>query len=229
MLSLAKHGCSPIDKLGANGSNNDMKKFTLANSVLMVIDMQRYFLEKDAPGFLDPPKTLIPNVIRLITAFRKAEKPIVFTRHAHTDAQMNGQMSRWWGGELPKEGDQHSNIIDELGPKHYETVITKARYSAFEKTALARHLKGLGIDTVVICGVMTNLCVETTARHAFMKNFQPLVVEDACASKNKAYHEASLLNLGYGFAHIEKTEGIVKMIASEPPAMLRKAKRVVAK
>lgn len=194
-----------------------MKDETLKHSALLVIDMQRYFLEEDAPAYLYPPSELILNVNKLISVFRNSGRPIVFTRHAHTNDSMNGEMARWWNGELPMDGDGYSELIETLGDKPEDAVIVKTKYSGFEDTTLDEMLRSQGIDTVVICGIMTNLCVETTARHAFMKDFQVMVVEDACATKNRAYHKASILNLSYGFAKISKTSDIIDLPPLTPP------------
>jgi len=189
-----------------------MPALYLSNSALAVIDMQRYFLEEDASAYLGAPKHLIPNAVELVAAFRTAKRPIVFTRHAHQRGSDTGEMGRWWDGRLPWEGERQSELIDELGPAAGERLITKIRYSAFEGTDLDAWLRERNVDTLVLCGVMTNLCVETTARHAFMKDLQPVIVEDACASSESRYHEASIMNLEYGFAHIEKTDSILKKL-----------------
>lgn len=179
--------------------------------------MQRYFLDEDADAYLGAPEQLVINVHELIGAFRKASRPIFFTRHAHVKGSDTGEMGRWWGGRLPWEGERQSELIDGLEPADGERIITKVRYSAFEGTDLDSWLRERGVDTLVVCGVMTNLCVETTARHSFMKDMQPVIVEDACASSNSKYHEASITNLEYGFAHIEKTDSIVKMLEGKRP------------
>jgi len=184
----------------------------LKKSALLVIDMQRYFLDKNAPAYLNPPKTLVPNIIKLINAFKKINQPIIFTKHVHTKYQMNGQMAKWWDGKLPMEGDKNSEIIDELSAKQNGLIISKSKYSAFEGTDLDKHLKKISITHTIICGVMTNLCVETTARHAFMKDFQPIIISDACTTKDKAYHDAAILNLSYGFANIRTTKDIMDSI-----------------
>ncbi|MBT3181104.1 MAG: cysteine hydrolase [Deltaproteobacteria bacterium] len=188
------------------------KFHTLNNSALLVIDMQRYFLAPEERAFLDPPRELIPNILSLISTFRKCNRPTVFTRHAHKKDEPTGQMGRWWNDELPWDGDEDSEIIKEINPTADEVVITKSCYSAFENTELDKALKKQGVDTVLLCGVMTNLCVETSARHAFMKGFQVVVVEDACATKNMDYHKASILNLSYGFADISITADILKIL-----------------
>lgn len=192
-----------------------MRAEILNNSALLVIDMQRYFIDPKGGAFLDPPRALVPNVKGLIEAFRRSGRPVVFTRHAHKRNSRTGQMGRWWNDELLWDGDRDAELIAGIAPRDDDIFITKTRYSAFEETELDLALKRQGIDTVVICGVMTNLCVETTARHAFMKDLQPIVVDDACATKREDYHRASILNLSYGFAYVEATETIVGKLKKE--------------
>ena len=180
----------------------------IKQSALLVIDMQRYFLEPGADAYLEAGPSIIPNVKKLIARFRDAGQPVIYTRHTHKKGADLGQMGRWWNNKLPMEGDSQSELIADLEPQSNETVITKTFYSAFEKTGLEQILRDKNIDTVVICGVMTHLCVETTARHAFMLDFQPVVVSDACAAQSIAHHEATLLNLAHGFAHILKTDDV---------------------
>lgn len=186
-----------------------MKSETLDGTALLVIDMQRYFLSKGAPAYISPPATLLPNVCSLIDSFRATARPLVFTRHAHRRGSDTGEMGRWWRNRLLWEGTRNAELIPEIQPARGELLITKTRYSAFEETKLAAYLKKKRVRKIVICGVMTNFCVETTARHAFMKDFEVFVVSDACASSDKRYHKASLLNLAHGFARIVKTREIV--------------------
>jgi nicotinamidase-related amidase len=196
-----------------------MKQSPLSNSALLVIDMQRYFLEKGAPAFLNPPDALLKNVKSLVDAFRREEKLVVFTRHAHKKGEPLGQMGRWWDDDLPFEGNKYSDLTPKVKLEDDDIIITKTRYSALEGTGLLEILRDKGVDTVVICGVMTNVCVETTARDAFMKDFQPIVVDDACAGKGREYHAASILNLSYAFAVIETTQSVIAKLrrgASRP-------------
>lgn len=183
-----------------------------ARAALLVIDLQRYFLVRGERAFLPGAPAIIPRVLKLVEAFRRAGLPIVFTRHAHRPGTPTGQMGRWWKGKLPREGEPHSELVDAIAPRRGEALITKTRYSAFEGTSLAGRLRRRGARAVVLCGVMTNLCVETTARHAFMKDFEVTVARDACAANTRAHHLASLKNLAYGFAHALSTGEIIRRL-----------------
>lgn len=181
----------------------------LKNSALLVVDMQRYFLRPGAEAFLDPPADLVANVTELIERFRRAKRPVIFTRHANRRNAPPSQIRRWWGDDLPFDGDADAELDDRIAPLPDETVLTKETYSAFEGTELDSLLRKGGVDTLVICGVMTNVCVETTARHAFVKDYQPVVVSDACAGKNARFHESSIAALGYAFAYTPRSYEIL--------------------
>lgn len=185
----------------------------LSNTALLVVDLQRYFVHPEGKAFLADAPAIIPRIRGLIEVFRKAGAPIIFTRQAHENGADTGQMGRWWHDKVIWEGTGDSQLTTEVSLTDTDIVITKTHYSAFEETTLDDELNKRSIEVLVICGVMTNLCVETTARHAFMKNYQPIIVEDACAAKNREYHRASILNLAYGFAHIETTDELLRKLS----------------
>lgn len=189
-----------------------MERLDLRRSALIAIDLQRYFLAKGAPAFLHPPKSLIPNAQRLIEAFRAALLPVLFTRHAYPRGADTGEMGRFWGRHLPWEGTRHAELIEQITPLPGEPVLRKERYSAFEGTKLAEALRAIGVEQLVLFGVMTNLCVETTGRHAFMKDFRVVVVPDACWSSRPQLHRAALANLEYGFGRLIRTAEVVKQL-----------------
>jgi nicotinamidase-related amidase len=189
-----------------------MRKLTILSPALLVIDMQRYFLEPHAPAYLEDGPAIIPSIKKIINKFREEGRPVIFTRHAHKRGESTGQMGKWWNNKLPWDGDEYSELINVLKPRENEPVITKTRYSAFEQTGLNDFLKQRKVDTLAVCGVMTHLCVETTIRHAFMLDYQPILVEDACASENKKHHNAAIYNLKHGFAHVLDTEGMLRCI-----------------
>lgn len=171
-------------------------------AALLVIDVQEYF----RPLF----SGILGNIKRLLWAFRTLERPVVFTVHGHRDPERDGGMLYRWWGELIREGTFDHRIVQELEPKEGEKILPKRRYSAFYGTDLEGYLRGLGVEEVVICGVMTNLCCETTARDAFMRDFLVFFVHDATATSLKELHLASLKNLAYGFAVVLSTEEVIK-------------------
>lgn len=186
----------------------------LALSSLLIIDMQNYFLDKSSHAYIPYSKDILNNVKSLINAYREKKLPIIFTRHAIRSKEDEGIMGKWWKEEI-YDGTYFAEIYNELKPLNTETVLRKSRYSAFQKTNLEKILKNLGVDTLIITGVMTNLCCETTAREAFMKDFLVYFVVDATATSTLELHLCSLKTLAHGFAIPILTTEILEELRSE--------------
>lgn len=92
------------------------------------------------------------------------------------------------------------------------TIVAKNTYDAFINTALAKILKDLDVQTVVVCGVMTDCCCDTTARSAFNRGFETLLVRDACGSANELQHEAGLRGFGYAFGEVLKSKEVMERV-----------------
>ena len=92
------------------------------------------------------------------------------------------------------------------------TVIAKNTYDAFINTDLGSKLEGLGVKRVVVCGVMTDCCCDTTARSAFNRGFETWLVEDACGSASREQHEAGLKGFGFAFGEVVMTQQVLRRI-----------------
>jgi nicotinamidase-related amidase len=110
------------------------------------------------------------------------------------------------------EGSAESEIHPELSPRENEKVVLKHRYSAFYNTDLETIIRCLKIEDLVIAGVMTNLCCESTARDAYFRDYRVFFPADATGAVCEEMHLASLLNLSYGFAYITKTNDLIKQL-----------------
>ena len=185
-----------------------------ASAALLVIDMQRFFLEPDAPGFTEGGPAILPNVARLVGAFRRAGRPVLFTRHVHRPDRSDAGIMGWWWEGMCLEGSRESEIHPEVAPLDGEKVIPKHRYSAFHDTDLATVLRCLRIEEVAVCGVMTNLCCETTAREAYMRDHRVFFVADGTGAATEEMHVASLLNLAYGFARVTTAAEVEEMLGA---------------
>ena len=177
---------------------------TPEKAALLVIDMQRYFNSVAQP--------IVDNVISLIECFRANKGKIFFTRHGHRDPKTDGGMlARWWG-DLIRHGSAEWELIDELHFQTSNTIIDKHRYSAFFGTELDDLLKTVGVEDLIITGVLTNCCCETTARDAFMRDYRVFFAADATAAPTEELHLATLKNLAYGFAHIVNTKELCQKL-----------------
>jgi len=177
---------------------------TPGKAALLVIDMQFYFKSVAQP--------ILDNVISIIECFRSNKGKILFTRHGHRDPKTDGGMlGRWWG-DLILHGSAEWELIDELHVQTSDTIIDKNRYSAFFGTELDDLLKNAGIEDLIITGVLTNCCCETTAREAFMRDYRVFFVADATAAPTEELHLATLKNLAYGFAYIVNTKDLCQKL-----------------
>ncbi len=123
--------------------------------------------------------------------------PVIFTRHLNTPEDA-GMMARWWRDLLTRD-HPHAGLAPELAAVA-GTVIEKSQYDAFYQTDLDARLRSAGVTDVVVTGVMTHLCCETTARSAFVHGFRVWFAADGTASYNPDFHLAALRNLSHGFA-----------------------------
>ncbi len=174
-------------------------EFSPANAALFVVDMQHFFLDSASHAFVPAAPALVPGIQALVSAFRKAGRPVVFTRYAVAEGENPGLMGEWWK-DVIKEGSPASAVIPQLQPAPGERVLRKKTYSAFHGTGLQEALAGQGVDSLVITGVLTHLCCDTLAREAFTRDFKPYLVVDGTASYDEELHLASLKTLAHGFA-----------------------------
>ena len=91
-------------------------------------------------------------------------------------------------------------------------VVAKNTYDALIGTGLEGLLRDKGVERVVVCGVMTDCCCDTTARSAFNRGFQTWLVEDACGSANERQHEGGLRGFGFAFGEVVATEDVVRLV-----------------
>jgi isochorismate hydrolase len=182
--------------------------FINERTALLVIDMQGYFLDPSSHASFPEAEEIMENVISLVDSFRSSQRPIVFTRHAVRSDEDPGIMVDWWG-DVPAEKDPLSQIDARLGPGEDGETIRKTRYSAFMGTELEGILREQRADKVVISGVMTHLCCESTARDAFMRDLEVFFVIDATATDHEDLHMGSLRALADGFAIMVTTKEVL--------------------
>jgi ureidoacrylate peracid hydrolase len=186
---------------------------------LLVIDMQNEFLAEDGSIFFHYASEIVPNVKRLVSACRKASIPVIFTGHIHEDPAVDGGMTaEWWPqikeGRCLIKGSRGARIYTGLKPRKGEKVIWKHRYSAFYNTDLEIVLRGMGVTDLIITGVLTNVCCESTARDAFFRDFRVFFLADATATSEPEFQAATLKNLAYAFAYVTTTDRLLKQIGS---------------
>ncbi len=197
----------PTTMLDAEPSPLPIDTATLA---LVVIDMQRDFLEPGGFGAslgndVSLLAAAVPPARALLAAARAAGLLVVHTREGHradlsdapTAKLTRGAPNARIGdigpmGRILIRGEPGHDIIPDLQPRDGEPVIDKPGKGAFYATELGAVLEARGIDTLIVCGVTTEVCVHTTVREANDRGYRCVVVGDACGSYIPAFHEAGL-------------------------------------
>jgi len=184
----------------------------LKRPALIVVDMQNGFIDENGSmckaGFdVSPLKGIVKNVVRLVKTARSHEIPVIYTKQTFRKDYVDGGkvIERWpslkeTGGLI--EGSWDAQIINELSPLDGDYIIIKRRFSAFYNTDLEILLRNLGTQTLIVIGVTTRVCVESTVRDAQFRDFSVVVVSDCTSAYDKNLHEASLRNIEFAFGNV---------------------------
>lgn len=162
-------------------------------AVFLIHDMQAYFLNKFDTA-QSPIVPLVDTIARLRAQCDAAGVPVFYTAQPteqppHDRALLND----FWGPGLT--APEHRNaqpIIDALAPRSGDTVLTKWRYSAFQRSDLRARMTALGRDQLIICGVYAHIGCMATALEAFMQDVQPFMVIDGVADFSAAEHDMAV-------------------------------------
>ena len=187
--------------------------FNWERSALLVTDMQEFFLDPCSPAYMPQAKSALANAGRLTEAFRRAGRPVLFTAHAHEDPAADGGLMTLWWRNVCLAGTPQARVSPQLAPLEGE-VLMKCRYSAFTNPELRERLKALGVDSLVVAGLKTNLCVESTARAAFDLGFRCIAAGDAMAARTAELHASALASMADGFAMVRTTDEVLAALRS---------------
>jgi ureidoacrylate peracid hydrolase len=193
-------------------------------SALVVIDLQRAFMDDDAPARVAQAHSVVPNVNRLAAAMRKAGGRVAWVRATFDrsgwrnffDYMVNPALSDRILASL-QEGAELHNLHDELDVLPGDMIVNKYRLSAFlpGTSNLPILLRTAGIDTVLIAGCMTNVCCDSSARDAVMTDFKTIMIEDANATRTDEAHIAALTTFLQSFGDVRRTDDILAMLDAD--------------
>jgi nicotinamidase-related amidase len=199
-----------------------------ARSAVIVIDPQHDFCSERGAlaqrfGFdMKDIQLAVPKLNEFIDTAREHGVLVVWIREVFADSKLRASHRSLWGSGddiwLIREGSEGVEWYDGMTPPLLEEpVITKWQYDAFEDTDLPLLLESRGISTVLMTGFTTNVCVETSARHAYIKGYQVLLVTDCCQATTQQEHEGAVFNIGTYFGRLT-TAGDLKASWSVPGA-----------
>ena len=186
-----------------------------ANRALLVVDMQNGFCHQEGSfariGMgLEGADEAVRHAAIAVEQARRGGIPVVFTRHLYRPGRADeGRALKQNSPALAgldglQAGTWDAEVVAELGWGPRDLTVDKVRFDAFQWTSLEPLLRGLGVDELAVCGVVTNICVETTIRSAFMRDFSVIMLADCCAAATHRLHELSVEVLSaYRLARIE--------------------------
>jgi nicotinamidase-related amidase len=165
-------------------------------------------------------ETVVPNARRLLESFRAAGRRIVFTRHGPLLADGSDMIARrrrrdrdalasTGAPALWHRGTFEHDVVAALAPAPGELVLDKNTSSAFNSTGIEWLLRNMDVDTLVLVGMATDMCVETTARDAADRGFNVIVVEDATATFFEHHHRAALSAFARVFGQVWDSERVL--------------------
>jgi ureidoacrylate peracid hydrolase len=203
---------------------------------VLVVDMQNDFCAEGGAMHregrdLTLVKSMVPRLAQLITAARAAKVPLVWIRNVYNTGP-NWYLSEIWLEQAERrrngaylsipvcEPNAWNGDFYEVKPEPSEVIVTKHRYGAFESTDLDLVLRSKGIRTVIMTGVATNVCVETTARQAFLRDYYVVFSNDCTATYSQPAHDMTLENIDAFFGQVASAAEI-KACWQAAPARLR--------
>lgn len=195
------------------------------HAALLIVDVQNDFCAENGAmqregRDLSLVKAMIPRLERLLEAARAAQVPRVWIRNVYNTGE-NWYLSDVWLEQALRrrkglyverpvcEPGGWGGDFFRIGPRPDEAIVTKHRYGAFESTDLDLILRSRGVRTVIMTGVATNVCVETTARQAFLRDYYVVFVGDGTATYSQSDHDATLRNIDQFFGEVVTAEAVV--------------------
>ncbi|KAL8708754.1 MAG: hypothetical protein Q9220_006396 [cf. Caloplaca sp. 1 TL-2023] len=177
-------------------------------TALLIVDMQKEFTSMT--------KTCLPNVLKLDFRFQALKMSRILTPHGHTKEELTppykNQLVKKWGpsGSIARGSPDWELMPDIAKISKDCPIIHKNTYDAFINTNFADVLKEQGIERLVVCGVMTDCCCDTTGRAAFNRGFETWLVSDACGTETEEQHERALRCFGFAFGEVLTTKEVLE-------------------
>ncbi|OYR53647.1 cysteine hydrolase family protein [Halorubrum halodurans] len=182
-----------------------------ADTAVVVVDMQNGFCHPDGSLYAEPSEAAIEPVTDLVARARAAGARVVYTRDVHPPEQFDethyyDEFDRW--GEHVVEGSWDAELVADLDVREADHVVEKHTYDAFYRTDLEGYLDARGVDDLLICGTLANVCVLHTAGSAGLRDYRPVVVEDALGYITADHREYAVDHADWLFGETTTSEAV---------------------
>jgi len=186
-------------------------EFDTDSTAVVVVDMQNGFCHPDGSLYAPESEAVIEPIAKLVGQARDAGAQVVYTRDVHPpeqfeDAHYYDEFERW--GQHVEEGSWEAEIVEDLPVREADHVVEKHTYDAFYRTELDGWLSARGIADLAICGTLANVCVLHTAGSAGLRDYRPVLVEDAVGCIQEDHREYALEHADWLFGEVVGREGI---------------------
>lgn len=196
----------------------------LSSLALVVVDMQNDFVREGAPFFLKACHDAVPQVKRVVDAFRACDRPIVYLKFTAGPERtliwtwsrpLHGDVRACWKGEfrrfeeIDREAEGH-DVIDELYPEAGDPIVEKYSYGGFYETNLQSVLQARGVRQLTIVGCAAPFCIDDTVTGAFDRQYEVLVVSDAIGYFDTAFCEHSLRRIEMKYGRVLTTRELIE-------------------
>ncbi len=181
------------------------------STALVVVDMQNGFCHPDGSLYAPPSEAAIESIATLLHRAREHDIQVVFTRDVHPpeqfdDAHYYDEFDRW--GEHVLEDSWEAEIVDALTVGDEDHVVEKHTYDAFQQTEFDGWLSARNIKDLVICGTLANVCVLHTAGSAGLRDYRPIIVEDAVGYLEEADRDYALDHADWLFGEVVASDDL---------------------
>lgn len=205
------------------GKAHSIESLDGPKTALVVVDMQLYFMGEGQPSECPVARDIVPNVNRLADAVRRAGGTVIWIQ-THSGPESKEFWSVYYERMTPENGEKRVtgmspggsgfDIWPELDVRPEDPIVPKTRYSAFipSPSKLEAVLRERGLETLLITGVSTCTCCESTARDAMMLNFRTMMISDGCAAPDDELHNATLNQFYLQFGDVQSTDEVVALL-----------------
>ncbi|WP_435196176.1 cysteine hydrolase family protein [Natronomonas sp. EA1] len=180
-------------------------------TAVVVVDMQNGFCHPDGSLYAPGSEAAVDPCETLASRAREAGACVVFTKDVHppeqfADNHYYDEFDRW--GEHVVEGSWETEIVEGLTVTEADKIVEKHTYDAFHRTEVEGWLNAHGIQDLLICGTLANVCVLHTAGSAGLRDFRPILVEDAVGAIEDGHREYALEHAEWLFGEVRSLDDI---------------------
>lgn len=186
---------------------DDGSNYVLEKPAILVVDMLNDFCAPGGAMVLESGKEIYIALANLIAEGRRHDCPIIYINDCHRPGKYDKEFDK----RVPHciDGTWGAEVVEELAPLEADYCIKKRRFSGFYQTDLDLVLRELGVQTVIVTGVVTNICVRSTCHDAFFLGYRVVVPRDCVQATGPREQESTLWDIETHFGAVTNSEEVI--------------------